>query len=80
MSEFPTLRKCALKRRPDCSPRGRIASMAFMSSDGHAASQLRLQDDVVEVLHDAGSEELHQAGLQEAVGVGHSAGHHHHAS
>ena len=53
--------------------------MAFMSSDGHAASQLRLQDDVVEVLHDAGSEELHQAGLQEDVGVGRCAGHHHHA-
>ena len=34
----------------------------------------------VEALHDTGGEELHQAGLQEAVGVGHSAGHHHHAS
>ena len=52
--------------------------MAFMSSDGHAASQLRLPDDVDEALHDTVSEELHHTGLEEAIRVSHSVGHHHH--
>ena len=44
----------------------------------HGLHELRLPDDDVEALHDAGGEEFQQAGLQEAVGVGHSGGHHHH--